>query len=198
MRGSTYAGESVTVADVVQYHYCPRKVYFLRVMDVPAGVRRKMEYGDEVHEREKRRMMERVDLYGFDKDEVAETIQDLQIESLTLRLRGKLDVVISLRNGELIPVDTKYTDSTVPQRQYLKQLCAYALLLEEWGKKPVKRGLIYFSQQKKIHSIDISHEDKESIKRDVKIIEKMLDSESPPRPVSPEKCRYCEVKKYCV
>ncbi len=198
MRVSTYAGDGLTVTDIVQFHYCPRKVYFLRVMDVPAGVRRKMVYGDEVHEREKRRMLERKDIYGFSKDEVADVIQDLQIESKRLGLRGKLDVTLRMRDGELVPVETKYTDFASPQRHYLKQLYSYALLLEEWGGRVVKRGVIYFSQQKKPETIEITSEDKESIIRDIQIIEKMLASEEPPRAVSAEKCRYCEVEKYCI
>jgi CRISPR-associated exonuclease Cas4 len=198
MRDSTYAGDGLTVTDIVQYYYCPRKVYFLRVMDVPAGVRRKMEYGDKVHELEKRRMLERKGFYGFDKEEVTEVIQDLQVESRRLGLRGKLDVVLRLRDGELVPVETKYTDFASLQRHYLKQLYAYALLLEEWGGVPVKKGLIYFAQQKKSIAVEIAPEDKESILRDMKIIEQMLLSEEPPRAVSPEKCSYCEVKKYCI
>ncbi|MFA5868217.1 MAG: CRISPR-associated protein Cas4 [Candidatus Bathyarchaeia archaeon] len=198
MRDSTYAGDGLTVTDIVQYHYCPRKVYFLRVMDVPAGVRRKMEYGDEIHEREKRRMLERKDLYGFDKDEVSDVIQDLQVESRRLGLRGKLDVVLRLRDDDLVPVETKYTDFVSPQRHYLKQLYAYALLLEEWGGAPVKKGIIYFAQQKKSIAVDITRDDKESVMRDIAVIERMLSSEEPPRAVSPEKCSYCEVKKYCM
>lgn len=198
MKGSASDGDSITVWDIVQYHYCPRKVYFLRVMEVPAGVRRKMEYGEEVHEREKRRMEERKDCYGFNRDEVEEVTQDLQLESERLGLRGKLDAVIRLRTGEVVPVETKYTDVAAPQRHYLKQLYAYAFLLEEYTGRPVKRGVIYFSQQREPRLVEITHSDKEAIKRDVEAIVKMIAEESPPRMVSPEKCRYCEAQKYCV
>ncbi len=198
MRGSTYAGDGLTVSDIVQYYYCPRKVYFLRVMDVPAGVRRKMEYGDEEHEREKRRMLERREIYGFERGDVAEVLLDLQVESRRLGLRGKLDAALRMKDGELLPVENKYTDFAVPQRHYLKQLYSYALLLEEWDGRAVKRGIIYFSQQKKPVIVEITSEDKESIMRDIQAIERMLASEEPPRAVSPEKCRYCEVEKYCI
>jgi CRISPR-associated exonuclease Cas4 len=198
MKGSASDGEAITVWDIVQYHYCPRKVYFLRVMEVPAVVRRKMEYSEEIHEREKRRMEERRDCYGFNRGDVEEVIQDLQVESQVLGLRGKLDAVIRLKTGELIPVETKYTDAPIPQRHYLKQLYAYALLLEEHTGKPVKRGVIYFSQQREPRLVEITHSDKEAIKRDIETIVKMVEGESPPRQVSPEKCRYCEVQRYCV
>jgi|GEM_PF-1159133 len=130
MRGSTLGGEAITVSDIVQYYYCPRKVYFLRVLGVPVVVRRKMEFGKETHERERRRVTERDKVYGFDREEVAEVLEGLQIEALDIGLRGKVDVALRLRSGEILPVDTKFTDHVVVQRQYRKQLHAYALLLD--------------------------------------------------------------------
>lgn len=198
MKVSASDGDAITVWDIAQYYYCPRKVYFLRVLEVPAGVRRKMEYGDEIHEKEKRRIEERKLCYGFDREDVVEIVQDLQVESETIGLRGKLDAVIRLKTGEIIPVETKYTDFAVTQRHYLKQLYAYALLLEEHSRLPVTRGVIYFSQQRKPVLTEITYSDKESVKRDIEAIQRMIREETPPRPVSPEKCRYCEVQRYCV
>jgi len=198
MRDSISAGDSITVFDIVQYHYCPRKVYFLRVMEVPASIRRKMEYGRNIHEKEERRMTERELVYGFRHDEVAEIIQDLQIDAEEIGLRGKLDVALKLENGEMIPVDTKYTDEVIIQRQYLKQLFAYALLLEKQFKLNVIRGILYFSKQKETRMIDISYENKQSILRDISQIRDMFSNESLPRGAPPEKCGYCEVKKYCI
>jgi len=197
MRGSISDGD-VTVFDIVQYHYCPRKVYFLRVMEVPASVRRKMEYGSEIHEKERRRMLERSSIYGFDREEVEEVMQDLQLEAEGIGLRGKLDVALKLKNGELIPVDTKYTDEVMVQRQYLKQLYAYALLLEHRFKRNVARGVIYFSKQMEPRIVEVSHEDKQGVLRDIEHIRNMITKEAIPPQVSPEKCGYCEVKKYCI
>ncbi|MGQ9680610.1 MAG: CRISPR-associated protein Cas4 [Candidatus Bathyarchaeia archaeon] len=197
MRGSISDGD-VTVFDIVQYYYCPRKVYFLRVIDAPASVRRKMEYGEEVHRKERRRMLERKSIYGFLRSEVEEVLQDLQLEAEEIGLRGRLDVALKLKSGELIPVDTKYTDEVLVQRQYLKQLYAYALLLEEKFKRNVTRGVIYFSKQMEPRVVEISHEDKRNVLRDIEHIRSMMTREVPPPAVSLEKCGYCEVKKYCV
>ncbi|MBS7630104.1 CRISPR-associated protein Cas4 [Candidatus Bathyarchaeota archaeon] len=197
MKGSILDGE-VTVFDIVQYYYCPRKVYFLRVMGVPASIRRKMEYGEEVHEKEKRRMLERKSIYGFPIEEVEEVIQDLQLEAREIGLRGKLDVALRLKNGELIPVDTKYTDEVLIQRQYLKQLYAYALLLEQRYGRKVTRGVIYFSKQMETRVLEVSYEDKQGVLRDIERIRSMIAREATPPAVSHEKCGYCEVKKYCI
>jgi len=198
MMGSTSAGDTITVFDIVQYHYCPRKVYFLRVMEVPAPIRRKMAYGSEVHGKERRRMMERKLIYGFDRDKVDKAMQNLQMESETVGLRGKVDVVLRLKGGEIVPIDTKYTDQVIVHRQYRKQLHAYALLLDHHFKTNVKRGIIYFSKQREPRIIDISHEDKQGILRDIAEIRRLIANEAIPRAVSSEKCSYCEVKKYCV
>jgi len=198
MRGSTLGGEAITVSDIVQYYYCPRKVYFLRVLGVPVVVRRKMEFGKETHERERRRVTERDKVYGFDREEVAEVLEGLQIEALDIGLRGKVDVALRLRSGEILPVDTKFTDHVVVQRQYRKQLHAYALLLDYRFGVNVTRGVIYFAQQRRPVLVEVSEGDKEDIRRDIRRIEEIISGELVPRGAAREKCGYCETRQYCV
>lgn len=198
VKSASSADDSITVSDIVQFFYCPRKVYFLKTLGVPIIARHKMEYGEEVHELEKRRMLERKQIYGFDRDDVAEVLEGLQIEAPEIGLRGKVDVALKLKSGEVIPVDTKYTDEISIQSQYRKQLCAYALLLEQHFKAQVRRGVIYFSLQKEPKVITILREDKEAVLRDIDHIRDLISKEIVPRGVSPEKCEYCEVRKYCV
>jgi CRISPR-associated exonuclease Cas4 len=88
MNASTYVGDVLSVFDLVQYTYCPRKVYFLKVLGVPARIRRKMEYGKAVQEREKRRLRERKDVYGFKREEVEEILHNLAVENLKVGIRG--------------------------------------------------------------------------------------------------------------
>jgi len=197
MRGSVSAGDSITVSDVIQYHYCPRKIYFLRVLEVPAPAKRKMDYGSKIHEKERRRMMERKLIYGFERDEVEEVMQNLQIEAKEIGLRGKLDVALRLRVGEFLPVDTKYTDEVILHRRYLKQLYAYALLLDHEFRTDVRRGVVYFSKQRAPRTVEISDEDKRGILRDITQIRRIIASEEIPRP-NTERCGYCEVKSYCI
>lgn len=195
MKDSDYAGDSITVSDIIQYHYCPRKVYFLRTLEVPVPVRKKMEYGSEIHEKEMRRMTERKRIYGFPRDEVDEVMRNIQIEA-EIGLRGKPDVALRLRSGEILPVDTKYTDEVLLHRRYLKQLYAYALLLEDEFETDVRRGVVYFSKQREPRTVEITDEDKQGVLRDIAQIRRIIASEEVPRP-NPERCGYCEVKKYC-
>jgi len=197
MKGSASDGDLVTVSDIVQYYYCPRKVYFLRVLGVPFVARRKMEYGKDIHDRERRRMMERNRIYGFKRELVEEVIQKLRIEAAEIGLVGQVDVALKLKTNEYLPVDTKYTDEVEVQRQYRKQLHAYALLLDHKFNTNVTRGVIYFAKQHRLRLVRITGEDKKTLLREVDEIRMMISTEATPRKVSPEKCGYCEVKKYC-
>ena len=60
----------------------------------------------------------------------------------------------------------------------------------------VTRGVIYFSKQMEPRIVDITHEDKQTIVRDIEHIRNMIASEEVPRQ-NPSRCGYCEVKKYC-
>ena len=197
MKGSTSDGDSITVFDIVQYYYCPRKVYFLRVLGVPVVVRRKMEYGREVHDRERRRMTERNRIYGFKRELVEEVIQQLRIEAPEIGLSGQVDVALKLKTGEYLPVDTKYTDEVDVQRQYRKQLQAYAMLLDSKFNTNVTRGVIYFAKQHRLRLVKITGEDKKNLLREINNIREMMSNEAMPQKVSQEKCGYCEVRKYC-
>jgi len=198
MRGSTSDGRPVISAwDISQYYYCKRKLYFLKVLGVPAPARRKMEYGREVDEAEGALMARRKTLYGFDRDEVAEVVEKLHLFDEELGLEGELDQTVILKSGEVIPVEVKYTDIPTVQRHHKKQLTAYAILLDRQFNTNVKRAIVRFAKQRKSVQIPITWRDKKALITDLQHIRSLISSETIPRPTSPKKCRYCEVRKYC-
>jgi CRISPR-associated exonuclease Cas4 len=95
-------------------------------------------------------------------------------------------------------VDSKYTESVGVQRQYRKQIVAYAVLLDYVFGVRTKRGMIYFPQQKEAVEVSVSEEDKQCLMKDVEAIRQILMREKIPRKVAEERCGYCEVKRYCV
>jgi len=198
MRDSTSDGKPIISAwDISQYYYCKRKLYFLKVLGVPAPTRRKMEHGKEVDEAEGRLMARRKTLYGFNREEVAEVIEKLYLLDEELGLEGEVDQTIILKSGEVIPVDIKYTDIPTVQKHYKKQLTAYAILLDRRFNTNVRRGIVRFAKQRKSVQIPITWQDKKTLIAELQHIRRLLNSETIPRPTSPKKCRYCEVKKYC-
>jgi len=204
MRGSTSAGEpgappvTVTVFDISQYFYCPRKVYYLRVLGVPAPPRKKMELGRKEQSREEDRLAERKTVYGLPREMVKEVVYRPYLEAPEIGLAGQLDAYLRMGDGELIPVDSKYTEAVAVQRQYRKQLVAYAVLLDRVFGARVRRGMIYFPKQKEAVEVRVTEEDKACLMKDVVLIRKILVGETVPRKVAVEKCDYCEVRRYCV
>ncbi|MEM2619440.1 MAG: Dna2/Cas4 domain-containing protein, partial [Candidatus Hadarchaeales archaeon] len=110
----------------------------------------------------------------------------------------KIDTCLRLKDGELVPVDVKYTDYCLPTLARRKQVIAYALLLESEFKRSVRRAILYFLPARKAAELRIGSEDKEMLRRDLEKIRKMLETDSLPPKASKEKCGYCEVRKYCL
>lgn len=194
---STYAGEPITVTDIVQYHYCPRKIYFIRTLGIKQQTRAKMAAGTSEHNKDKKRSSERKGLYGLPRELVKEVLRKKSLTDPDLGLTGLIDVVLVMTDDELLPVEAKFTDLPYVQRQWRKQLTAYAMLLEAEYKKQVTRGLLYFILQKKCEIIDIGNDDKDALKRDIITIRELIGSEKIPHKVDESKCGYCEMKKYC-
>lgn len=187
----------VSVWDLAQYVYCPRKVYFYKTLGMPVVTRKKMEYGKEEHEREHRRVKERVFLYGFDREGVRTIHHDLYLEDEEIGLYGQIDTVVELETGEILPVEVKYSDFDQIfenwRRQLLAQLLAYGLLLEKRFGRTVKRGLFYFPKQRKRKIVEFSVEDKKSVLKDVEKIRQLVKTEKMPR--GRDRCGYCEMIK---
>jgi len=187
----------VAVGDLVQYYYCPRKVYFLRVLGVTVPPRSKMRLGKSEHEKEYKRVKERTTVYGFDPHEVERVSHNVYVEH-ECGLYGQIDTVVVLRSGDVVPVEVKYSDQTVIFQNWRKQVVAYALLLRTVFGPRVKYGLIYFPRKKNGLTIAITHDDVAGVLNDVKRLRQLLASERLPRGAREAKCHYCEVAKFCV
>ncbi|MEM4310898.1 MAG: CRISPR-associated protein Cas4 [Nitrososphaerales archaeon] len=188
----------IDVWDITQYYYCPRKLYFLRTLKVPVTLKRKMEEGKEEHLKEIKRMKERKDIFSLPKSEVKGIHYKLQLESEELGLAGQVDLVLELSNGDMVPVEIKYSDYMETFIGRKKQLIAYAILLEENFKRSVKQGILYYPVQNKHIILDISYEEKKNLIKDIKRIRESIISERIPRRVDSSKCGYCEVARYCL
>lgn len=185
----------ISVSDIVQYAYCPRKIYFLKTAGLPLAERKKMEYGKGEHTREHRRSGERKQVYGFERDDVRRVHHGLYVEDVKIGLYGQIDTVVELKDGSLVPVEVKYSQFASVFKNWKKQLVAYAVLLEAKFDRKVKRGVLYFPKQRKRIDVDIMSEDKEFLLRDMESIRKIVREEKMPR--GRDRCGYCEMKKFC-
>ncbi|MHC1593391.1 MAG: CRISPR-associated protein Cas4 [Methermicoccaceae archaeon] len=185
------------VSDITQFFYCPRKVYFRRVLGIEIAPRAKMELGKQEHEREYDRADERKGVYGIDREDVERVSQDVKVESCELGLYGRIDTVVFLKSGEVVPVEIKYTHTPRVSINWRKQIVAYALLLDHAHNKYVRRGVFYFQAQKRSVWVDITHEDKVTLMKDIERIREVMQSEKMPVVKKGKQCSYCEMAKFC-
>jgi len=182
------------VADIKQYLYCPRVVYFHYVMPVEKKPTYKMEAGKEIHEAirelEKRRKLK---AYGLEK---GLRLFDVRLHSPKLGLRGRLDMLIQSEGG-WYPVDFKMTEGR-PHRNHLYQLGGYALLVEEEYGCVVEQGFVYLIPTKDAVVMHIGTELKREVSQLIQVIREMVNREEMPE-VNPSRrrCQDCEYQNYC-
>jgi len=188
---------TIDVWEIVQYYYCPRKIYYLRTLGTPVPKRRKMTAGTDEHTREIKRSKERRSVFGFPTEEVEDVHYRQPMEDDHIGLAGQVDAVVRLKSGAIIPVEIKYSDYPVAFRGRRKQLIAYALLAESKFKARVDRGLLYFPAQNQQVLVPITAEDKRSLIEDLERIRRLILDEKVPQRGPRMKCGYCEVARFC-
>ncbi len=183
------------VSDLKQYIYCPRILYFYYVLPVPRRITRKMEYGKlehvEIQQLEKRRGLKP---YGVLDGERSFHVW---LESSRLGLQGVLDMMITSTTGEIYPVEFKHSISKKGLHQKY-QLAAYAMLLEDMFRKPVRYGFLYLIPVKTIIPLEITCSMREHIKKVLSAIRNLISGERIPGYVrSKHRCCDCEFHNYC-
>jgi CRISPR-associated exonuclease Cas4 len=198
MKASGYDGKIIiNVYEIVQYYYCPRKIYFLRTLGIPMLRMRKMIKGQEEHQKEIKRIKERETIFNYSRDEVKAIYYKLSLEDNDLGLTGQIDAVIELKNNKILPVEIKYSEYMDAFRSRKKQLIAYAILLEKKFNRIIDEGILYFPDQNKQITLPISYEEKKHLIKDIEKIRSLILSERLPLKSNTERCKYCEVAKYC-
>ena len=180
----------IDVSDVVQYLYCPRKVYFIRV----AGIRitkPKMEEGKAAHS-DARRSLKR-----FAEKLEGELLTNLYLESERYGLKGVVDAVVKAGDG-VYPIDVKLSRFENLTYAWKMQITAYAMLVEEGFGERVEKGFIYLAGKGKFLNVPIQPEDRKALERIVAEVEEILRSGKYPRASKSKKCGYCEVEPFCV
>jgi CRISPR-associated exonuclease Cas4 len=184
----------INVTDIKQYAYCPRIIYFTYCLPVEKKRSFKMELGNKVHEivieLEKRRKLKR---YGLSE---GKRKYNLWLKSGDLGISGKLDMLICTP-AEYFPVDFKNSSGN-PGKNYLYQLGAYGLLVEENFLCKVKCGFIYLIPQKDCRIVEFDENFKLNVKQAIFEITELIRKETMPNPTKTRsKCYDCEYKNYC-
>ncbi|MCL5290443.1 MAG: CRISPR-associated protein Cas4 [Bacillota bacterium] len=182
------------VTDIKQYVYCPRIIYFTYVCPVDKKITRKMEYGKEAHAEldrlEKRRTFKR---YNFGN---AERKYHTQLYSPRLGLEGRLDMHL-VAEGEIFPVEFKYSREG-PSLNHKYQLIAYAMLLEDAYRKPIRYGFLHLHPEGEITPVEITPNSRLFIKDIMDKIRTLVREERmPPATLRKARCIDCEYRNFC-
>ena len=181
------------VADLKQYLYCPRKVYFTYVMPIEKKPTFKMNYGKIMEEKidrlEVRRTFKRYRLLQ------GKRYFHVAVKSESLSLSGQIDLLITVHD-HIYPVEFKFVRG-FPYKSHLYQLAGYALILEDIYGAEVNRGFFYFIPDEKIFAIKISKELKASCLKVLEEIRDMILTQRMPYPVNRNRCLECECQNFC-
>lgn len=184
--------EYIAVSDVKQYHFCPRIIYFSKVLGVEERLTESEEKGKEAHNDFHIKEKRRTTLFGLKSIKPIQKWTALYIKSRKLKLHGTLDMLIRT-NNEFIPVEFKNTKApNKPQKGHIYQIVAYSLLVEENFHTIIKRVAIYYSKEDKILIIPLTEEMRNHVLWTLKQILKIIYTEKLPETLPPEsKCRSC-------
>lgn len=178
------------VSDIVQFLYCPRKVYFIKVAGFKI-LKPKMEEGRKVQEEVIKR------LETIAKKMGGELLKNVWLESDIYCLTGSVDAIINAKNG-IFPVDVKFSRFSSISYAWKIQLTAYSVLVEEKFGKRVDKAFIYLvSEKEMLKEVIISAEDKKALMRLLEEIRELLENEDYPKTSKSKKCGYCEMEKFC-
>ena len=189
----------ITPTEVIEYIYCPRFIYFMNVLMIPQNEdkRFKVLKGREIHRKRTTQNRE----YLRKKIGAVSREIDVYLASPSLRIRGRVDEVLTLEDGTLAPLDYKYT----PFREkvfktHRIQIVLYGLLAQECYNGKVQRGYVaYVRGGSKLLEISIDNKSKKEALNIVEEIFNIIQNGYLPKRTSTKiRCFDCCYKNICV
>jgi len=189
---SDIAEAFISVTDVKHYLFCPRIVYFERVLHELPQLGSQQEESGELHEELVKKELRRKEAIYYSPEFVkAEKLLLRSLSSARLGLQGSIDCIIKTEAGEYVPVDYKNMPSNKGRVwvDHKYQLTAYALLIDETYQTCVRRGYINYIPERLIIRLEITPTMKTHVKRVLGHIRSILTEEKlPPIRVAKQKC----------
>ncbi len=190
--------EVITVSLIKEYLYCPNYLYFKEILGINQYLdnRYKIKKGQEIH---KEKEIDKK--YLRKKLGVKEVWKEEKMVSDKYGLSGVADEILLLENGEMAPLDykfSKYSDDLFDTLKY--QLIAYSLLIEDTFKKKVNRAFVVFTRDNnKLVEVYIKYEDKLRVEEICREINKIREKGLCPNNICTEaKSKDCCYNKICV
>ncbi len=188
----------ITPSDIMEFLYCPRFIYFERVLRIPEHqeLRVKVTIGREIHKEKSKTLGN----YLRKKLGVIDKKVDVKYFSPKLSLTGIVDEALFLDDGTIAPLDYKFAryPGFIHKPLYYQSMI-YSLLLEELFDKPSLRGYVVFVRSKNaLKEIKYPENKREKVINMVdKIYEITMNCIYPDAKVSNRKCYDCTYRRIC-
>lgn len=189
------ANYPLRVADLKQWAYCPRILYYEMCLPDVRPLTYKMQAGAEAGKsevgREERRSLRAYGIAAGARE------FDVPVRSARLGLRGEIDMVITVEaTGEVVPVDYKL--SRIPGAHFQMQLMAYGLLLEELRGVEIQRGFLYEIPLRQAIQVRFDQRLRMATLQAIETMRRTMEMERMPPPTKQRaKCVACEFRRFC-
>ena len=191
--------EMITVSDVVEYMYCPRFVYFERVLGIPQHEekREKVIIGRNIHE-----LKENINKSYIRKSINAKSKYiSVYLSSKKYRIVGVVDEVVELGDGSYSPLDYKFAEfKNRLFKTHKYQSVLYGLLIKDNFDVKVKRGyVVYVRSGNLVKEIEFKKKDFDNAVAFVNLIFDIIENEEFPDniKVNKRKCIDCCYRNLC-
>ncbi|MCX8190020.1 MAG: CRISPR-associated protein Cas4 [Candidatus Diapherotrites archaeon] len=187
----------LTIKDLMNFQYCPRIVYFERVLKIPQATTIKELKGRELHSLFNKKSKRNKIIKEFPK---LPKKYGVYLESNELNLRTVLDcMIINQDKKEAFPIEYKY--SKKPRKLYNSQkiqVFAECLLINRLFGYSTPFAFIKFEQSNELVKIKISNSDIAKVKETIKGINEIIVTEIMPKPTTfSKRCKDCCYVKLC-
>lgn len=206
--------DNVSVSELRQWMYCPRVVWYGRLMGDSRPTTGAMKVGREA-EAERQRLEERRTFAQYGLEACNKRFQ-VPVVSEKLGLSGRIDCLIELtpvsfedaivgirplgckQNDPMFaPVEYKWT-YRADQRQNTVQLSAYAMLIESLTGVPVPVGFLVLLPEEEAVRVEIGPGVRRAVKRTLDEAREGLGAPELPEPTLHRgKCQDCEFRRFC-
>ena len=186
----------VTPSDIIQYRYCPRFIYFERVLQIPQFEERrhKVMAGRHLHDER----LARNKGYLRKRLGVVDKKEDIYLSSGWLR--GRVDEVLWLGDGTAAPLDYKFAEWRGRVRAtYVAQVQCYALLIEEAFAVKVTRGyVVYTRSNSRVEEVGVDEAGRAAVRREASAIGEITAEGYFPRATRVRsRCAECTYRNIC-
>jgi len=188
---------SFTVSQALQYHYCPRFIWYENVMGIPQNqeLRFKVLKGRKAHEKKEQ------DDRGYLRRRlgVVAKKQNVYLGAPELPFRGVVDEILIFPDNKMAPLDWKFAVfHEYLFETYKTQAVIYATLIEEVFGATVERAFLVFTRsENKLVEIPITQADRDRLNKLFKVLSAVVAGTFPPATRSKKRCIDCCYRNIC-